>query len=81
MERAAIGVSLNYFDHFVRMSLQRTPYPEARVAYSVNEDRVEFQYNLFGTLHSIHLEKLEVLNDFWGSLAKVEQYFNSWREG
>lgn len=78
-ERAAIGYRLDYFDHFLRMSVQRSPVPGAQLAYSVKPDDIELTYTFFGAVHSIHFAKSAIVNDFWGCLAKLDQAFREWR--
>lgn len=80
-ERAAIGSKLNYFDHFVRMSIQRVPFPGAQVSYLIDEKDIEFRYNIFGTKRTIHFAKSEVLTDFWGCIALLDRRFGEWRSG
>lgn len=80
-ERAAIGARLSYFDHFVRMSIQRSPAPGAQLSYSSRENHIELEYSMFGVIRSVHIEKSEIIRDFWGSLAGLERKFGEWRAG
>jgi Domain of unknown function (DUF4062) len=57
-ERASIGHKLNYFDHFVRLAIQRSPSPGAQVLYSVQAEFIELQYLVFDRNYFIHFDKI-----------------------
>ncbi len=78
--RASIGYKLNYFDHFVRMAIQRSPVPGAKVLYSVRENHVELEYRIFGRVYSVHFDKSKILNDFWGTITVLDETFAKWKE-
>ena len=78
-ERASIGYKLNYFDHFVRLAIQRSPSPDTKILYSVQAEYIELQYILFERKYFIHFEKFQVYNDFWGCIASLERHFEQWR--
>lgn len=79
-ERASIGYRLNYFDHFVRFATQRIPIPSAQVYYAVDEDHVELKYKIFDRMYAVHFAKTQIYSDFWGSIVKLEEYFNKWKK-
>lgn len=78
-QRASIGYRLNYFDHFIRIAIQRIPYPDTKILYSVKEAEIELIYNFFGKDHIIHFAKDEVHSDFWGCISTLEKKFVEWR--
>ena len=77
-DRASIGYRLNYFDHFVRIAIQRQPSPEATVNYSVKEDLIELSYKVFGNNYVVHFNKSQIYSDFWGCVAELENLFSEW---
>lgn len=79
-ERAAIGHRLNYFDHFVRMAAQKSPFPGVRPTYVVADDYVELKYRFLAKSYTIHFDKALIFKDFWGSMATLEGRFDEWRE-
>lgn len=79
VERAAIGRGLNYFDHFIRLVVQRQPFPGVSAEYRVTATTIELTYRLPGKVRSLHFEKSAIYSDFWGNLAQVERTFESWR--
>ncbi|MFF0255955.1 DUF4062 domain-containing protein [Micromonospora zamorensis] len=79
LDRASIGRKLDYFDHFIRIASQRSPFPGARAEYRLTEDRVELTFNVVGRIHSVHFEKIALYNDFWGSVLHLEKRFEAWR--
>ena len=78
-ERASLGVRLHYFDHFVRIAIQRLPFPGAHPSYSVSEDHLELRYRILGRIYIVHFDKAEIYKDFWGSIADLERRFDGWR--
>ena len=80
IDRAAIGYKLNYFDHFVRYTIQKLPSPEATLNYSVKQDLIELDYKMFGKNYVVHIDKTEIYTDFWGTVAKLDQYFDDWKK-
>lgn len=46
-DRAAIGYKLDYFDHFMRIAIQRKPVPDAKLSYSVQGDNIELSFLFF----------------------------------
>jgi hypothetical protein len=79
-ERAAIGAKLTYFDHFIRIAVQRTPFPGVTPLYAVHDDHVALQYSILGKMHAVHFDKSEVFTDFWGCISKLERLFVEWRD-
>jgi hypothetical protein len=80
-ERAAIGHKLGYFDHFLRLAIQRSPAPGVQPSYAVRDDDIELHYRLFGRDREVHIAKAEIVRDFWGSIATLDRYFEEWRRG
>ena len=78
-ERAAIGYKLNYFDHFIRIAIQRKPVPDATVSYSAQGDDIEFSYIFFSKTYVIQFKKERIFKDFWGCIAELENSFIRWR--
>ena len=78
-DRAAIGSKLDYFDHFIRLAIQKSPFPGVRPTYVVGDDYVELKYRLLGKSYAIHFDKAIVYSDFWGSIATLESRFEEWR--
>jgi len=76
--RASLGDSLNYLDHFVRLAKQRKPEPTAQVFYRVTSDIVELEYVFFGNKHVIHFTNQQIYTDFWGCLFELEAQFSRW---
>ncbi len=79
-ERASIGYKLNYFDHFLRFAIQKSPFPISQVFYSLNEDYIELKYKIMDKFYVVHFEKSQVYKDFWGCIAILEKYFEKWRK-
>lgn len=79
IDRAAIGRGLNYFDHFIRLVVQRQPFPGVNAEYRVSEKTVELSYRLPNRIRTLHFEKQNLYADFWGSFAHLEDAFESWR--
>ncbi|MFW2502759.1 DUF4062 domain-containing protein [Clostridium diolis] len=77
-ERANIGNSLDYLDHFVRIAKQMKPEPNAVVYYKLAKDFVELEYNFFGTSHIIQFDREEIYKDFWGCISKLQEQFEQW---
>lgn len=80
-ERASLGVKLHYFDHFIRMAIQRHPFPGVQPSYSVSEEHLELRYRILGRIYIVHFDKHQIYNDFWGSIASLENRFEEWRRG
>jgi hypothetical protein len=78
-ERALLGVKLHYFDHFIRMAIQRQPFPGVQPSYSVSEEYLELRYRILGRIYIVHFDKHQIYNDFWGSIANLEDRFDEWR--
>ncbi|NEB00297.1 DUF4062 domain-containing protein [Streptomyces sp. SID13726] len=79
LDRASIGRKLDYFDHFIRIASQRSPFPGARAEYRLTDDRIELTFNIVGHVHSVHFDKVALYNDFWGSVLHLEKRFEEWR--
>jgi hypothetical protein len=79
LDRASIGRKLEYFDHFIRIASQRSPFPGSRAEYRLTDDRVELTFNVVGRVYSIHFDKVALYNDFWGSILHLEKRFEKWR--
>jgi len=77
-DRASIGYKLNYFDHFIRIAIQRKPTPDAQVLYSILNDDIELSYSFFSQTRVVHFSKETIFKDFWGSVAKLENAFVEW---
>lgn len=78
-ERASLGVKLHYFDHFIRIAIQRLPFPGVHPSYSVSENHLELRYGILGRIYIVHFDKHQIYNDFWGSIANLETRFDGWR--
>jgi hypothetical protein len=78
-ERAAIGRKLEYFDHFIRLAVQKSPFPGVRPTYRVDEDHIELKYRILGRSFTVHFDKALIYNDFWGCMASLESRFDGWR--
>jgi len=78
-ERALIGYKVSYFDHFIRLATQRSPLPSSQILYAVSDNYVEVQYKVINRTYAVHFDKLEIYNDFWGSIASLERFFEQWR--
>jgi hypothetical protein len=79
-ERAGIGARLNYFDHFVRIAIQRSPFPGVQTEYSIDGDHLELQYRIVGKTYHVHFDKGQLYSDFWGSLVQLERRFREWKD-
>lgn len=79
VERAAVGKRFDYFDHFIRIASQRSPFPGARSEYRLTTDRVEITYRVLGRVYSVHFDKAQLYGDFWGSVVHLDQRFEEWR--
>lgn len=78
-DRAAIGRRLDFFDHFIRIACQRSPFPGAKANYRTTADRIELSYAVIDKIYSIHYNKTEIYADFWGSVVDLERRFDEWR--
>lgn len=78
-ERAAVGRRLDYFDHFIRVASQRSPFPGSKATYAVTDEHVEIDYVVLGRKYSVHFDKAELYADFWGCVTILEQRFEVWR--
>lgn len=78
-DRAALGSKLDYFDHFIRLAIQKSPFPGVRPTYVVGDDHLELKYRFLGKSYTIHFDKGHLYRDFWGSMATLERRFESWR--
>ncbi|WP_100444015.1 DUF4062 domain-containing protein [Glycomyces xiaoerkulensis] len=78
-ERAAIGRKLDYFDHFIRLAVRKSPFPSVRPLYVVEDDYIELKYRFLSKSYTIHFDKAHIYNDFWGSIAMLESRFEEWR--
>ena len=81
VERSAVGRGLNYFDHFVRLASQRSPFPGVRPDIRTTDVTIELTYIIARTTKSIHFDKEQVYRDFWGCLFELEERFSDWRRG
>jgi len=79
-ERAAIGRKLEYFDHFIRLAVQKSPFPGVRPTYRVDDDYIELKYRILGRSFTVHFDKALIYNDFWGCMASLESRFEEWRK-
>jgi len=79
-ERAALGRNLQYFDHFIRLAVQESPFPGVHPSYLVEEDHLELKYRILGKSYVIHFDKAKIYNDFWGSIALLKDRFREWRQ-
>jgi len=77
-ERAGIGNDLDYLDHFIRISKQMKPEPNAIVYYKLAKDFVELEYIFFGASHIIQFDRQQIYRDFWGSLSELQDQFEKW---
>ncbi|MGC0211979.1 DUF4062 domain-containing protein [Streptomyces levis] len=48
VNRAGVGVKLHYFDHFIRMAVQRSPFPGVHPTYAVTDTDLELKYKIMG---------------------------------
>ena len=72
-QRASLGSSLTYLDHFIRLAIQIKPEPNAVVYYSVKKDYIDLEYHFFGKVLSIQFNKEQIYHDFWGCLYSLEE--------
>jgi hypothetical protein len=79
-ERAAIGKNLTYYDHFIRLAVQRKLTDETSVSYCVNEDFVEFRYRIFNKTYVLQFDKSQIHSDFWECIMKIDNTFEEWRK-
>lgn len=77
-ERASIGTSLTYLDHFVRLARQVSPEPNAQVYYKVTESDVELEYFFFNKSHEIHFTREQIYMNFWGCFNELYNQFERW---
>lgn len=77
-ERANIGNSLDYLDHFVRIAKQMKPEPNAIVYYKLAKDFVELEYNFLGISHIIQFDREDIYIDFCGCISKLQEQFEQW---
>ena len=80
VERSAVGRGLDYFDHFVRLASQRSPFPRVRPEIRTTDATIELSYVIAKKVRSIHFDKEHVYRDFWGCLFELEDRFREWRE-
>ena len=78
-DRAAIGRRLDYFDHFIRIASQRSPFPGAKAEYRTTVDRIELRYTVVDKVYSVHYDKKALYADFWGNVFDLERRFDEWR--
>jgi len=78
-ERMSIGFNLTYFDHFVRLAIQRKPSPDVQIYYAITDKDIILTYKYPNNERSIHFNKGILYRDFWGCIAKLEDYFYKWR--
>ena len=71
-ERASLGNSMTYLDHFIRFAVQKKPEPNAQVYYSVKESYVEMEYHFMGKVKVMHYNKEQIYNNFWGCLYDLD---------
>lgn len=79
-DRAAIGKKLQYFDHFIRLAVQQSPFPGVTPTYEVAEDHLELKYRFLGKSYTIHFDKGHIYSDFWGSIATLRERFAEWKD-
>lgn len=71
-QRASLGSSLTYLDHFIRLAIQMKPEPNAVVYYSVKKNYIDLEYHFFEKVLSIQFNKEQIYKDFWGCLCSLE---------
>lgn len=79
-ERAALGAKLHYFDHFIRLAIQRSAFPGVHPVYTVSEDHLELGYRILVRIFTVHFSKAQIYGDFWGSINALDRQFAEWRE-
>ncbi|MGV9662771.1 DUF4062 domain-containing protein [Nocardia niigatensis] len=79
-DRSAIGRRLDYFDHFIRIACQRSPFPGAKADYRTTADRLELSFTVINKVYSVHYDKTAIYADFWGSVFDLERRFDDWRK-
>lgn len=77
-ERASIGNSLDYLDHFIRIAKQIKPESNSIVYYKLAKDFVELEYNFFGMSHTIQFNREQIYKDFWGCISELQEQFEQW---
>lgn len=77
-ERASIGTDLDYLDHFIRISKQMKPEPNAIVYYKLAKDFVELEYNIFDMSNTIQFSRKQIYDDFWGCINILQEQFEKW---
>ncbi len=77
-ERASIGSNLDYLDHFIRVSKQMKPEPNAIVYYKLAKDFVELEYVFFDISHTIQFSRKEIYDNFWGCINSLQEQFERW---
>lgn len=80
IDRAAIGAKLNYFDHFIRLAIQRRPFPGVQPEYTISTSHLELKYRIVGKVYAIQFDKVHIYRDFWGCLVTLQERFDAWRE-
>ena len=79
-DRAAFTKKMSYCEHFIREAIRLKPNIDTKVYYSVREKYIEIEYCDMGQKHSVHLNRSEVVSDFWGCLYKLQMDINKWSE-
>lgn len=77
-KRAALGESLDYIDHFIRLAKQQKPDSNALVYYKTTDSFLELTYTFLGRSYSIQFDISEIRNNFWGCLSSLEDQFITW---
>lgn len=72
-ERASIGKSLTYVDHFIRLAVNRKPVSDATVLYAVKDNYIDIEYRFLNRHISVQFEKETIYRDFWGCLYKLDE--------
>lgn len=55
---------------------------EFQAAYKSDPTKhhVELKYKIFDRMYAVHFAKTQIYSDFWGSIVKLEEYFNKWKK-
>ncbi len=78
-ERVSPARPLHYFNSFIRLALQRPPFPDVYPLYTVADNYLEISYRVHGKMYVIHYDKASIYNDFWGSVLDLGTTFEEWK--
>ncbi|TLS53935.1 DUF4062 domain-containing protein [Paenibacillus antri] len=76
--RANLGTSADFVDHFIRLAKQRIPEPSAQMYYKTEKDNVDLSFEMFSHTYYINFSKKQIYDDFWGCLNHLEDQFGLW---